>query len=135
LALALVFLGGCGSGDVKATGRLLKNGEPYVPGADEFVVMSFVAEGAPEGKEGSFVVAFNREDGTFEVTGPTGRGLPPGKYRACIQVMKRKKDLLKGRFNAKNSPFLCTVETGKEDLTFDLARPASFDAAKPAQAP
>jgi hypothetical protein len=122
-ALLLVFLGGCGSPHVKVKGRLLKNGEPYIPKENEFVVMEFVAaEEAKDGKEGSFVASFNREDGTFEVMGATGKGLPPGKYRACLQVLKKKKDILKGAFNAKNSPFLCTVETGKEELTFDLAK-------------
>jgi hypothetical protein len=121
-ALLLVFLGGCSSGHVKVKGRLLNNGQPYIPREDEFVVMSFAAQEAQEGKESSFVASFNREDGTFEVTGATGRGLPPGNYRACVQVLKRKKDILKGAFNAKNSPFLCTVETGKEDLTFDFAK-------------
>jgi hypothetical protein len=119
----LVFLGGCGSGHVKVKGRLMKNGQPYIPAENEFVVMEFLAEEAKDGKENSFVVSFNREDGTFEVTGATGRGLPPGKYRACVQVLKKKKDILRGAFNAKNSPFLCTVVTGEEDLTFDLAKP------------
>jgi hypothetical protein len=121
----LLFVAGCGTRTVTVKGRLVYNGEPYVPGENESVRMSFISadESKPvkEGGEAAFVVSVNQKDGTFEVTGSKGKGLPPGKYRACVEVLKSKKDIFQGAFNAQNSPFLCTVETGLEDLTFDLA--------------
>jgi hypothetical protein len=127
--LILLFLAGCGRGRINAKGRLFMDGKQFHPGENEFVRLVFVSadEGKvkKEGEEASFIAAFNSEDGTFQVTGAQGDGLPPGKYRVCVEVMKLKKDLLNGQFNAQNSPFVCTVATGKEDLTFDLAKPAA----------
>jgi hypothetical protein len=121
----LLFVAGCGTRTVKVKGRLVYNGAPYVPGENEHVLMSFISadesKSVKAGDEAAFVVSVNQQEGTFEVTGAKGKGLPPGKYRACVQVLKSKKDIFGGAYNAQNSPFLCSVETGSEDLTFDLA--------------
>ncbi|HEV3238622.1 MAG TPA: hypothetical protein VGZ25_16665 [Gemmataceae bacterium] len=135
--LIIVLIGGCGVAHVKAKGKLLKNGEPFRPGENEFVRLVFVPADAEkevkEGDEGSFIAAFNPEDSSFEVTGADGKGLLPGKYRVCVQLMKQKKDLFNGAFNAQNSPLNCEVVTGKEDLAFDLAQ--SGNASQPQSQP
>jgi hypothetical protein len=124
--LIIVLIEGCGTGHINAKGKLLKNGDPFKPGENEFVRLVFVPAAGDkeikEGDEGSFVASFNAEDGSFEVTGANGKGLLPGKYRVCVQLMKQKKDLFNGAFNAQNTPFLCEVVTGKEELSFDLSQ-------------
>lgn len=131
----IVLIAGCGNAHIKAKGKLLKNGEPFKPGENEFVRLVFVPAAGDreikEGDEGSFIAAFNPEDSSFEVTGANGQGLLPGKYRVCVQLMKQKKDLFNGAYNAQNSPLNCEVVTGKEDLTFDLTQ--SGNAAQPQQ--
>jgi hypothetical protein len=122
--LAALLLAGCGSGRVKPHGRLLNNGAPYVPGERDSVHIALfpVAEGgAPP--EGACEALFNREDGTFQALGADGKGVLPGKYRICIQVIRRKKDVLKGAFGATKSPFVREVSNGSADFTLDLAKP------------
>jgi hypothetical protein len=131
----LAVAAGCGNGYVKPKGRLMKNGEPFVPADNEVVHVALfpvkdakvaAPAAAPEGaarEAGSFPANFNREDGTFRVTGMDGRGMPPGKYRVTVQVMKNKKDVLKGAFGAQNSPLVHDIDSSSQELTVDLAKP------------
>ena len=127
--LLLVLAAGCGS-RLTPSGRLLKNGDPYVPADGETVHLSLIrvqegaapAEGAGE-SAGSYVANFNRETGTFRVTGADGRGLPKGKYRVVVQIMKNKKDMLRGAFGAQNSPLVREITGKADELDVDLARP------------
>jgi hypothetical protein len=113
---------GCGSGRLKPHGRLLKDGAPYLPGPDEVVHISFVPAG--EGAaEAAAPATFNRDHGTFQVVGAQGQGVSPGRYRVCVQVIKKKKDLLRGAFGAAKSPFVRDVTRNSGDLTLDLAKP------------
>jgi hypothetical protein len=126
-----ILLVGCGSGRIKARGRLVKNGEPFVPGEREVVHIAFFALNE-DPKAKSYVVKFDRQDGTFQVTGSDGKGLPPGKYRVAVSLIKDHKDALNGAFDLKNSPFLCDVDNSSEEISLDLATPSK--AAAPAKA-
>jgi hypothetical protein len=118
------LLAGCGSGRVTPRGRLLNKGAPYLPGEGVSVHIAFFPVAGEEEPTGeAYVATFNHEDGTFQVVGRDGRGLPPGKYRVCIQAMNmKKKDLLKGRFAVRNTPIVREVAANNEELTVDLAR-------------
>jgi hypothetical protein len=114
---------GC-DGRIVPRGRLLNGGTPYVPPEGVAVHIAFFpmsSEGSES--EGSCVATFNREDSTFRGVGRDGKGLLPGKYRVCIQVVKREKDLLKGAFGAKSSPMVREITSSTEELTLDLAKP------------
>jgi hypothetical protein len=119
------LVAGCGPSRVKAHGRLFNNGQPFVPSEKETVhVAFFPAAEASDASAKSYIAKFNREDGTFQVIGTDGQGLPPGKYRVTISVMNDRKDQFKGAFNVQNSPFLCEVSSTSSDITVDLSTPS-----------
>jgi hypothetical protein len=119
------LLTGCGQDRVKARGRLLKSGQPFVPSEKEIVhVALFPAGEGSDASARSYVAMFNRQDGTFKVTGADGKGLPPGKYRVAVSLMKEHKDELKGAFNVQNSPVVCEVSSASSEITVDLATPS-----------
>jgi hypothetical protein len=111
---------GCGSKGIQARGRLVKNGTAFLPRDEETVHIAFFpAEDAGESSK-SYVVNFNRTDGTFRAI---GKGMPAGKYRVAVSITKGRKDELKGAYNAKDSPLLCNVVSASEEITLDLATP------------
>jgi hypothetical protein len=125
VALALaVAAPGCGSGLLKTRGRVVKNGEPFLPGPGEFVRVTFVPV-PPDGKrvEDLYVAEYNRQDGTFQVAGKDRRGMPPGRYRVAVELDRKRRDLLRGQFDADRSPFVYDVDAGTPELVIDLDRP------------
>jgi hypothetical protein len=112
---------GCGSKGIPAHGRLVKNGTPFVPSDTETVHIAFFPAEDAGANSKSYVVNFNRTDGTFRAI---GKGLPPGKYRVAVSIIKGRKDELKGAFNAKDSTLLCDVVSASEAITLDLATPS-----------
>ena len=118
------FLAGCDGSQVKARGRLVKSGQPFVPSDKEVVHVAFFPAGEESASDKSYIVKFNRQDGTFQVVGTDGKGLPPGKYRVTVSVVKDHEDTFKGAFNVKNSPFLCDVSSGSSEITVDLDTPS-----------
>ncbi|HEV2947132.1 MAG TPA: hypothetical protein VGX70_07135 [Gemmataceae bacterium] len=130
--LILILIGlfplGCGdSSHIKAKGRIIKGGQPYfVPEGSGFRVF-FVPLDTPEGKHfDSFAAEYNSEDGSFRVQGKDGKGMPPGKYRVDLQLMKSKEDLLGGKLLGKKSPYVVEVTGNGDDLLIDLDT-AHFD--------
>ncbi len=120
---------GCGDGRFVASGRLTKNGEPYVVPENETVHLALVRvqDGTPSGNSGdsfgTYVALFDKQSGTFRVTGADGKGLPPGKYRVTLEVLKNKKDVLKGAFGIDNSPLVREVTGKADELNLDLEHP------------
>ncbi|HEV3258425.1 MAG TPA: hypothetical protein VG013_16210 [Gemmataceae bacterium] len=128
LLVGLLSLGCGGSSLIKAKGRIIKGGQPYVPGAGEGLRIFFVPLEPPAGsRHDSFAAVYQPDDGTFQVMGKDGKGLPPGKYRVSLQLMKAKEDLLGGKLLGPKSPFICEVTGGHDDLAIDLDK-ARFDA-------
>jgi hypothetical protein len=108
-----LLLAGCDSSEkaVLVTGTLLKDGKPYtisaqgLPPGDPGFRLGFHTLN-PNGQLGeSFFAVYAANDGTFEVPGPRGKGIPPGKYRISLQkgAMGRP-DELKNVFSAEKSP-------------------------------
>jgi hypothetical protein len=73
-----------------------------------------------ENRTSSYPAEYNSEDGTFRVRGSDGRGLPPGKYSVTLELMKNRKDVFHGRFNARQTPFQFDVASSSSDLVVDL---------------
>jgi hypothetical protein len=124
IALTLAAVAGCGSGLLTTRGRVLKGGAPFKPGPGQFVRVTFVPVLAPGKRaEDYYVAEYNAEDGTFQVAGKDRKGMPPGKYRVAVELDKSRADLLKGRFNADNSPFVYDVDSSTPEIVIDLDRP------------
>src|SRR5947209_8060251 len=135
LLIGLPSLGCGGSSFIKAKGHITKDGHPYVPGEGEGLRIFFVplqSTGGP--RYDSFAAEYHKDDGTFQVLGKDGKGLPPGKYRVSLQLMKHKEDLLGGKLLGPRSPFTCEVTGGGNDLVIDLDQ-AHFDALRAAVKP
>jgi hypothetical protein len=125
LLVSLISVG-CGSGFIKAKGRVLKDGSPYHTPEGAGLRIFFVPMGEITGTQyDSFAAVYDSRNGSFVVVGKDGRGLPPGKYRIGLQLMKSKEDLLGGRL-LKNSPFTCEVAGRWGEIVINLDE-AKFD--------
>jgi hypothetical protein len=119
----LFLVSGCGPAGPK--GQVLKDGQPFVPGDGEFVQISFVPVGDVAGADGSYLAGFNPADSTFAYTDKKKK-MPPGQYKVSVQVMKKHKDLLKGKFSPASSPFVFEIPaSGDEQIKVDLSTPGS----------
>jgi hypothetical protein len=137
---------GCGSSNrVHVEGVLLKGGSPLTPpegASNQMVFLAMDVKGDSDkaiGANEPFAAIVN-EDGTFNVPGPDGTGIPAGKYRVSITQKYRTKhtidkpkrpgelaidrdtDLLRDRYSATTSPLVVEVTTS-EKLTLDLDHP------------
>ena len=116
---------GCGSKGIQAHGRLVKNGTAFLPTDEETVHIAFFPAEEAGATSKSYIINFNRTDGTFRAI---GKGMPPGKYRVAVSITKGRKDELKGAYNAKDSTLLCDVLSASEEITLDLATPSKSTA-------
>jgi hypothetical protein len=114
---------GCGnSGLIKARGRIMKGGQPYLANEGEGLRIFFepleIAQGTTH--YDSFAAEYHAEDGSFQVQGKNGLGLPPGNYRVSLQLMKNKEDMCAGRASGKKSPFTCEVTGAQGEVVINL---------------
>jgi hypothetical protein len=151
IVLALVVMSGlavvgCGSNNrIRVEGVLLKGGSPLTPpdgASNQMVFVAMDVKGDSEkaiGANEPFAAILN-EDGTFDVPGPDGTGIPRGKYRVSVTQKYRTKhtidtpkrsgeasidrdtDLLRDRYSPTTSPLVVEVTTS-EKLTLDLDHP------------
>jgi hypothetical protein len=124
------IVAGCGSARINARGKLLKKGEPFTPAENEIVQIAFFPAETQSEDARSYLASFNRADGSFKVIGKDGRGLPAGKYRVTVQLIKDRKDQLKGAFNVKHSPLLCDVSSAADEIKLDLSTPSQAPSAE-----
>jgi hypothetical protein len=127
---------GCGvaSGQkyVKVTGKLVRNGAPAklkgdsklpLPPGESGASISFVhLDGPLSGQDEPGVV--NADDGTFEMIGILGKGIPAGKYQVVLKVGPfGQPDGLKDQFSRKTSKLETTVpDTDAVNLVLDLEK-------------
>lgn len=126
LILFLLTAGGCGAKNdlLPLRGRILKAGEKFEAGNLEIMQVIFVPI-LPSGEppRDHYYANVNDLDGTFVVAGKTGKGLPPGKYRVSLELMKQKKDQFHGRYDAVNSPYIFDVDASTAEVVIDVERP------------
>jgi hypothetical protein len=117
---------GCGRGDglLRTRGRVVKGGENFVPEEDEAIGLTFVPI-TPDGKPPKqfYIVMVDQDTGTFRPYGTQGGGVPPGKYRVAVRLMKDKKDVYNDKFNEKDSPYIFDVEPDSDEIVIDLDDP------------
>ncbi len=123
LALCVV---GCGSSDtVRVTGSLLKGGQRLRIEDGQWIQMSLhPVEGDPTKAE--TFPANVTPDGKFEVTGKEGAGIPRGKYRVAVRLVKykaREDDAFKNAFDSANSPIIKQID-GPTSFDVDVEKPA-----------
>jgi len=129
LAATLGPIVGCGKSGpktVRVTGRILLNGQPLAVtpteaqlGAVQLRFIELGADGAPSGPSYS---ANAKPDGSFNVLGIGGRGLPPGNYRIAVyQYDPYPEDKLGGRFSDERSKIVRRIEADTDLGTIDLA--------------
>jgi hypothetical protein len=121
-ALALT-LAGCGDGRLHTQGRLVKGGQAYIPSPDQgaMVAVMFVPI-PPDGKPAhEFIIAtVDQATGTFSAAGKDMKGMPPGKYRVAVQLLKKKQDLFHGKYDTEKSPFVFDIDANTKELVVDL---------------
>jgi hypothetical protein len=115
---------GCSNGMLQTQGRLVKGGQPFVPAPDEAIQILFVpilANGQPPGDYYAAVV--DQSTGTFRPGGKDGKGMPAGKYRVAIELMKKKKDQFGGKFDSEKSPYVFDIDAKTPEIVIDLDNP------------
>ena len=122
----LLVVAGCGSGDklLPLQGRLLKSGEPFEAGADELIQITFVPI-LPNGEppKDHYYANVNDVKGTFVAAGKTGKGMPAGKYRVALELMRKKKDRYKGKYDQVNSPYIFEIDARTKEIVIDVDKP------------
>lgn len=78
---------GCDSGSsaVIPRGQLLVAGAPYDQKTSDPLMVIFYPSDAAAGDTYPAIIS---DDGTFEVTGRDGEGIPPGSYHVSIEAMR-----------------------------------------------
>lgn len=122
--MIMISLAGCGPSLVQVKGRVTRNGAPLVVSDRGRVTVVFHPVNEESSSSGVSYSAIAKPDGTFEVTGKDGSGIPPGSYRiAVIQFDPYpRKDLLKGAFGAGKSPI---IREASPVMEIDLDKPGS----------
>jgi hypothetical protein len=132
LVLVCLVAVGCGGGAdepvVRASGRVTAGGRPlHVEGRETgagAVEIKFLRIESDDPEAAEPVITQADADGRFEVPGPDGNGIPPGKYRIAIRQWDPypQIDKLGGKFDEENSPITREV-TGEEEIVIDVLRP------------
>jgi hypothetical protein len=124
LFLLLGLVVGCGgTGSVQVRGTLQRDGKPYQFAKNEQVQITFSGSG-PDGKTAGVRV---NDDGTFILTGPVNRGLPPGTYKITLSAEiygpKNDGDRFRGAFSDEKSPLSYAVTADAvQEIVVDVGK-------------
>jgi hypothetical protein len=121
-----VCIGGCGDNEglIRTKGRVVKNGTNFIPEEGEHLQIEFVPipeDGKPPSMQ--YWAGIDQETGTFWPDGPMKKGMPPGKYRVSVELIRNKKDLFKGQFDPEISPFVFDIDEETDEIVLDLDNP------------
>ncbi|HLJ11327.1 MAG TPA: hypothetical protein VKU82_09060 [Planctomycetaceae bacterium] len=126
LAMVTAF-SGCGKSDgpyLRTPGRLQKGGQSFVAQEGEFIQVTFVPIMPDNSPALDYYYAdVDQVSGSFVPAGKNRKGMPPGKYRVAVELMKKKKDLLGGKFDAAQSPFVFDFDASTKEIVIDIEKP------------
>lgn len=124
LSIGLIALG-CGSHEkLRTKGRLIKGGVDFVPDVDQYIQVTFMPVPADGGIARDYYYAdVDQDTGIFVPAGKDRQGMPPGKYRVAVELMEQRKDLLRGKFNTENTPYVVDVDAETQEIVIDLDNP------------
>jgi hypothetical protein len=126
IAIAIAVFGFNSSDMIKVKGHLVKDGQPYIIDEKEGLRIFFVPVSAPENTFDSFSALYDRDDGSFHVTGKDGKGMPPGEYRISLELRLNRSDRLNGEFSSKKSPLTCKIDSSHRDVVIDLEQKKAY---------
>lgn len=120
LSSSVVALSGCGGGKVKASGKVVQNGQPIQMSDKGVMQLAFIEEKDTEGARPHGTTW--KPDGTFVITGVEGKGVPPGKYRVSLSIIDPYpgEDKFGGKFQGPKSPLV--VDVGKGEVIVDVGK-------------
>ena len=109
---------------MRTRGRVVKGGEDFIPEEGEFLAITFV----PIVEPGQFAMDYHfaevdQDAGTFTAAGKDLKGIPEGKYRVAVELMKKKKDQFGGKYDAEKSPFVFDIDSDTDEIVIDLDKP------------
>jgi hypothetical protein len=115
---AVGLFAGCGSGPVKVTGTVLRDGKPIPVSKTGVVQVTLIPDVAPGEAYTTFVGRCD-ETGKFEIL-----DVKPGKYKVAVEQFDPtpQTDKLGGAFAAGKTPIARDID-GKKPLEIDLAHP------------
>jgi hypothetical protein len=137
-ALTCVALAGCGSGEstVTVTGEVLDGGTAvsipdYEAGENCLEVEFFPLDEGGNLVSAASYPAVVEEDGSFEVDGPMGEGIPAGKYRVAVRRVGGGEEEEEeeeeaaptgqwAKFTKENSPFV--FEVPGDEIVIDISQ-------------
>jgi hypothetical protein len=141
-ALLCMTVAGCGGGEklVTVTGKVVQDGQPisienYMEGYECLDVTFIPIDDQGNQKEDASSYSQDaQEDGSFEIRGDMGDGIPVGRYRVTVARLSdtgegSPEDIWKGKFGPENSPFVFDIN-GSHDVLIDLAK---AEGAEPAE--
>ena len=129
LILVLAFgPAGCGKKEpklLKAKGQVVKDGEDYIPDEEENLQVCFIPIAADMSPPRNWYAAeVDPATGSFYASGGEKKGMPAGKYRVMIELKRNRKDVLGGKFDSQNSPYVFDIDEKSELMVVDIAKPA-----------
>jgi hypothetical protein len=118
LTALLLAATGCGGGATKAKGKVLLNGQPLNLSDKGVLQVALYKADDKDGKDP--YPTLTKPDGTFEVAGKEGRGVPNGTYRVAVEIYDPYPGTAKlgEKYSAKSTTLSC--EVGKGDIVIDV---------------
>ena len=130
-ALLCLAMAGCGGGEtlVKVTGKVVQDGqavsiEGYEEGMECLSVAFIPLDEGGNPKAGARSYSQDvQEDGSFEILGDMGDGIPVGKYRVAVNRLRGGDvdERWGGNLRPENSPFIFDIN-GSHDVQIDIAK-------------
>lgn len=123
ISVFAMCLSGCGKSErlIRAKGQIVKNGEDFIPEDDENLQVCFIPIAEDLSPPRNWYAAeVDPLTGTFFASGGQKNGMPPGKYRVMVELKKNRKDLLGGKLDSLNSPWIFEVDETTPLMVVDL---------------
>jgi hypothetical protein len=129
VAVALLAVAGCGresESGPRLAGRLLADGQPCRPASVADFDLKFLTMTGDGPQKRSYLAAV-REDGTFDVNGSIGKGIPPGRYKVIVagrvlDPQGKPTARYAGEYTEKATPLEVEITDSTRELTIDLGR-------------
>jgi len=128
LVFCVLMLGlcqlGCGDGKLRTKGRIVKDGRDFVPSDGQLIQVTFVpipTDGEPV--RDHYFAEVDQKTGIFRPAGKDGKGMPQGKYRVALELIVKRSDIFKGKYDQVNSPFVLEVDSNTKEIVLDLDNP------------
>jgi hypothetical protein len=123
IGVCLMVILGCGKSErlIKAKGQIVKNGEDFIPEDDENLQVCFIPIADDLSPPRNWYAAeVDQSTGAFYASGGEKKGMPPGRYRVMVELKKKRKDVLGGKLDSLNSPWIFEVDEETPLMVVDL---------------